>query len=671
VSNDKDESQDQEPENPFRLLVESVQDYAIFMLDPEGRVKTWNAGAQRIKGYAPEEIIGHHFSRFYPAEAVEAKHPEYELRVAAQVGRFEEEGWRVRKDGSLFWANVVITALRDATGRLRGFGKFTRDLTQRRAYEESLRQSEERFRLLVEGVPDYAIFMLNANGNVATWNAGAQRIKGYTADEIIGRHFSTFYPPDAVQSGWPEHELQVATAKGRFQEEGWRIRKDGSRFWAHVTITALRDEEGRLRGFAKLTRDLTDRVDAHASREEGSRREDMLEAERAARMEAQRAVRMKDEFLATLSHELRTPLHAILGWAQVLRTAPKIEEAELRQSVAVIERNAKAQVQLIDDLLDLNRILAGQVRLDLQRVALIDIIRATVESAQPTADAKGVRLETILDARRGIVSGDSGRLQQVVWNLISNAVKFTPKGGKVQVLLERVNSHVEITVSDTGIGIPLDFLPQVFDRFSQRDGSAGRRYGGLGLGLAISKQLVELHGGTISAKSAGEGKGASFIVRLPLVLVDEVAADTNETDEPATEVGMLPELSNARVLAVDDEANARDLIRRVLENQGAKVATATSAEEALAILRTHTPDVLVSDIGMPDMDGYRLMRAIRANEPKGQHLPALALTAFARSEDRKRAMLAGYDAHLAKPFDLAEFVLVVARLINRRQHPPD
>lgn len=659
-----------ENEERFRLLVESVTDYAIFMLDVDGHILTWNAGAERIKGYTASEIIGQHFSKFYPQSAIERRHPEYELSVAAEKGRFEEEGWRVRKDGSLFWANVVITALRDAQGELRGFGKVTRDLTQRRESEQTLRQSEERFRLLVEGVNDYAIFMLNENGEVATWNAGAERIKGYTASEIIGQHFSKFYPKDAIDSGWPEHELRVATAQGRFAEEGWRVRKDGSRFWAHVTLTALRDEDGRLRGFAKVTRDLTERLQAESAQQRGTQHDELLAAERAARLQAQRAVRMKDEFLATLSHELRTPLQAILGWVQVLRSARSpLAEQDVRQAITVIERNAKAQVNLIEDLLDLNRILAGQVRLDLQRVALVDVIGAAIDSARPTAEAKGVRIETILDARRGVVSGDAARLQQVVWNLLSNAIKFTRRDGKVQVLLEQVNSHVEITVSDTGVGIPEDFLPHVFDRFSQRDSSAGRRYGGLGLGLAITKQLVELHGGTVSAKSPGEGKGASFIVRIPLVLVEDGAAGKVDEADGAEQIqtAALPELQGARILAVDDEADARELMQRLLEIHGARVTTVESAKQALAALKTTTPDVLVSDIGMPDADGYQLIRTIRASEPKGDHLPALALTAFARSEDRKRAMLAGYDAHLAKPFDVAEFLLMIARLVNRKR----
>jgi PAS domain S-box-containing protein len=631
-------------------------------------VTTWNAGAERIKGYAAHEIIGKHFSIFYPAAAVHRDHPDYELRVATAEGRFEEEGWRVRKDGSRFWANVVITALRDKQGTLLGFGKVTQDLTQKREHEESLRQSEERFRLLVEGVRDYAIFMLDANGFVATWNAGAERIKGYKASEIIGRHFSQFYPQDVIESGWPEHELQVATAEGRFVDEGWRLRKDGSRFWAHVTITALRDEGGRLRGFAKLTRDMTDLKRAENFEAHDAHRDELLEAERSARIEAQRAARMKDEFLATLSHELRTPLNAILGWTQLLRMPQAQQQVDLQRALEVIERNARAQVQLVDDLLDLSRILAGQVRLDAQRIALADVISAAVESAQPAAVAKGIRLEKILDARASTVSGDPARLQQVVWNLLSNAIKFTPKGGRVQVLLERVDSHLEVSVSDTGIGIPFTFLPHVFERFSQKDATAGRKYGGLGLGLAISKQLVELHGGSIHATSRGEGQGATFTVKLPLLIVQSETLDqgrVHPTHPTDAEPLLLPELEGVQVLVVDDEADARELVARILQNQGARVTTSGSSEEALRLLELNKPDVLVSDVGMPGMDGYQLIRQIRATEAKGQRLPALALTAFARAEDRKRAMLAGYQSHLAKPFDTAELVLMVAGLASR------
>jgi PAS domain S-box-containing protein len=652
----------------FRLLVQSVRDYAIFLLDPSGYVISWNEGAERIKGYQAQEIIGRHFSQFYLDEAVQRKHPDHELEVAQAEGKFEDEGWRVRKDGSLFWANVVITALRDPAGALLGYAKVTRDLTQRREHEEALRHSEERFRLLVDGVSDYAIFMLDANGHVATWNSGAERINGYTAADMIGQHFARFYPADAQESGWPEHELQVATATGRYEEEGWRIRKDGSRFWANVVITALRDDNGRLRGFANLTRDLSERKRAESLEVHGAQRDRLLEAERTARMEAQRVARIKDEFLSTLSHELRTPLNAILGWTQLLRTPAGEKTVEFRHGLEVIERNTRAQVQLVDDLLDLNRILAGRMRLDVQRVALVDVVHGAIESALPAAQAKDVRLESILDPTGSVVSGDPGRLQQVVWNLLSNAIKFTPKGGRVHVTLERVNSHIEIGVSDTGIGIPSSFLPYVFDRFSQRDGTASRGYGGLGLGLAITKQLVELHGGVVLAKSPGEGQGATFTVTLPLLVVQDEGERSNRvhpTHASSVEQMRLPKLDALRILVVDDEADARDLIARILAGQGAMVTTASTAEETLAILKTSEPDVLVCDIGMPGMDGYQLMRSIRAGEPAGRRLPALALTAFARAEDRKRAMLAGYQFHIAKPFDLAEFVLLVAGMVDR------
>ena len=657
-------------EQRFRLLVEGVKDYAIFMLDPQGHVLTWNAGAERFKGYKAAEIIGQHFSRFYPADALKAGLPAHELQVAAATGTFEDEGWRVRKDGTLFWANVVITALRDPAGALVGFAKVTRDLTQRRHHEESLRQSEERFRLLVEGVSDYAIFMLDVNGVVASWNAGAERIKGYAAHEIIGRHFSTFYPADARQSGWTEHELQVAAETGRFVDEGWRIRKDGTSFWAGVTITALRDRQGRLIGFAKLTRDLTGQKRAEALEVAGREREEILEAERSARIEAQRATRIKDEFLATLSHELRTPLSSILGWTQILKhKAEAMKPADLKRGIDVIDRNARAQVRLIDDLLDLNRIMAGKVRLDLKQVSLPDIVQNVIESAELGAKAKGIGIETRLDPDTPPLSADSGRLQQIVWNLLSNAIKFTASGGRIEVVLQRTGATAVLSVADNGVGIAESFLPRVFDRFAQSDASTTRRFGGLGLGLAISKQLVELHGGTIRASSAGEGKGATFFVELPLAaaLANAEAAPTEAApaDPSRQQPQALPRLDGMHILVIDDEADGRELLRRVLSDQAATVTAVASGEEALVELRRIRPDLIVSDIGMPEMDGYQLMRTLRAREATGERMPAVALTAFARAEDRKRALLAGYQAHLAKPFDVAELVLVVADLARR------
>ncbi len=671
TSSDADKLLDSEER--FRLLVESVRDYAIFMLDSRGHVLTWNAGAERIKGYAASEIIGDHFSRFYPAEALARGLPAHELEVAGETGSFEDEGWRLRKDGSRFWANVVITAMRDASGRLLGFSKVTRDLTQRRLHEEALRQSEERFRLLVEGVADYAIFMLDANGNVATWNAGAQRIKGYAATDIIGRHFSTFYPQEARDSGWPEHELQVAAEVGRFVDEGWRLRRDGRRFWANVTITAMRDASGKLLGFAKLTRDLTESKRAEAAEQASQEREHLLDAERTARMSAQRAMRVKDEFLATLSHELRTPLSAILGWTQVLlRTGTEDVSPQQRRALEVIDRNARAQVQLIDDLLDLSRVMAGKIRLEMQDVCLDDLVTAAIDSASPAAQAKALALEAALPSRGLRLRGDPARLQQVVWNLLTNAIKFTPRGGRIEIVLERSANVALLRIRDNGIGIPAGFLPQVFDRFSQRDSSSTRAFGGLGLGLAITRELVELHGGTIEVESAGEGFGATFTVSLPVAAPASAPAAApvgtgapRQVEQAAEALPDLPQLRERQVFVIDDEADARELLLRVFADQGARVTAFGSAEDALAALAGTKPDLIVSDIGMPHMDGLQFIRLLRAGEARGERIPALALTAFARAEDRKRSLLAGYQAHVAKPFDMAELLLVAADLVGR------
>ena len=658
----------QQSEQRFRLLVDSVRDYAIFMLDPQGHVLTWNAGAARIKGYRADEIIGSHFSRFYPPEALARGLPGEELRLAAEAGSFEDEGWRVRKDGSLFWANVVVTAMRDQAGELVGFSKVTRDLTQRRNHEEALRQSEERFRLMVEGVADYAIFMLDVNGHVATWNVGAQRIKGYSADDIIGQHFSIFYPQEVKDSGWPEHELREAADKGHFVDTGWRVRKDGSTFWAKVTITAMRDESGKLIGFAKLTRDMTESKRVEAIEIANQEREEILDAERNARIAAQRATRIKDEFLATLSHELRTPLSSILGWTQILLKGVSTSPADQSRAIEVIDRNARAQVQLIDDLLDLSRIMTGKLRLDLQQVSMLDVVQAAVAAATPAAAAKDIKLRSVLDPTRMMVNGDPNRLQQVVWNLLTNAIKFTPRGGQVQVILQRVNSHIELSVADTGIGIPATFIGQVFDRFSQRDSSSTRAHGGLGLGLAICRQLVELHGGTIHASSPGEGQGATFSVELPISImqVEAERARTHPTAEGfESDSVALPRLDGVHAFVIDDEPDARELLCRLLKDQGAVVTSFDSADSALTALKTSRPTVLVSDVGMPGMDGYQMIRALRATEPRDSRIPALALTAFARAEDRKRSLLAGFQAHLAKPFDVAELILLVADLVGR------
>jgi CheY-like chemotaxis protein/two-component sensor histidine kinase len=372
---------------------------------------------------------------------------------------------------------------------------------------------------------------------------------------------------------------------------------------------------------------------------------------------------MKDEFLATLSHELRTPLNAILGWATILTDAAVTPE-ELAQGIEVIERNARAQAQLIEELLDMSRIINGKLRLDVQAVDLQIVISEAIESLRPAAEAKGIRLAKVLDPKGATITGDPNRLQQVLWNLLSNAVKFTPKGGRIQVFLRRVNSHVDIGVVDSGQGIAPDFLPQLFTRFSQADTSIGRQYGGLGLGLALVKSLVELHGGSVTASSEGLGQGATFIISLPLIAVRPEDAEPILTPAPSSAgTATRPDLSGFRVLVIDDDADARALVQHVLTKCNATVTTAASAAEGLEAVKRHHPDMILSDVGMPGEDGYEFLAKLRRlSDAEGGGTPAVALTAFARAEDRRRALMAGFQMHLPKPVEAAELLAVASNL---------
>src|ERR1043166_2847554 len=457
------------------LLIDEVQDYAIFLMGTDGEIRTWNRGAARIFGYEAGDAIGRNFRMFYPQEALADHKPQHELEVAKREGRIEDEGWRIRGDGERFWVNTVITALRTPDGELRGFAKVTRDLTKRREADEKLRQSEEMFRLLVASVQDYAIFMLDPGGHIISWNAGAHLINGYSAEEIIGRHFSIFYPEEDIRSGKPPRELEIAKEYGVYEEEGWRLRKDGSRFWSNVVITAGHDEKGRLRGFAKVTRDITERKQAEETqRALLQQREARLTAEEERRRAeasfrvAQEANRAKDEFLMTLSHELRTPMTAILGWARLLPTMSP-GDAMFREAISSIARGAQLQARLIDDVLDVSRIVSGKMRLTRERLNAESIINSSLEAVRPSAGARGIRIETNFASNLGWIVADPTRLQQVMWNLLTNAVKFTPKGGVIHVSARRTSSHLEIAVADSGEGIDPQFLPHVFEPVRQAE----------------------------------------------------------------------------------------------------------------------------------------------------------------------------------------------------------
>jgi PAS domain S-box-containing protein len=928
----------------YRLLVESVKDYAIFLLDTSGRVLSWNQGAERIKGFRADEIIGEHFSRFYPPEDKGEGKPERELAFALRHGRVEDEGWRVRKDGTRFWANVVITALFDETGKHVGFAKVTRDLTERsfrtfveatntivwtadpegkpnadspswRAFtgqspeawrgpapwepvhpddapamklaweraaaEKSVFEHEQRIRRFdgawrwmraravpfADGEGDVrewfgvlqdvtarheaetardrelvrwtttlksigdAVITTDRQGRIAFMNATAEQLTHWTAEEASGRPLEDIF---AIVNEETRHRVENPVQKV-LREGGVvglanhtvLVRPDGSDLPIDDSAAPIRFEDGGLDGVVLVFRDKSEEkreevrrlflaragealsasedyrealrlvaqlavprladlctVDivepggsearqlavAHAdpaklafARQLGSRyppdpkaprgaanvirtgkselyaeitpemialaaggdehralleklsprsamvvplrgrgrvlgalsflrcetglrygpddvafaenlashaalvierrlleeeREQLLERERVARAEAERANRAKDEFLATVSHELRTPLNAILGWSVMLRRkrlAPDVERV-----LAIIERNARAQARLIDDGLDVSRIISGKLRLEMGSADVGEAVTTATEGLRPVAEQKGVTLRASIDPQMGDIVGDRERLQQIVWNLVSNAIKFTPSGGEVHVEARQVSSVVRIVVRDTGQGFDPRLKSNIFEPFRQADASTTRRHGGLGLGLAIVRQLVVAHGGVVSAESEGERKGATFVVELP---ARPQATLRRAPSGPRVAREERPRLGGLRVLVVDDDADARELLSALLAAHGADVDLAGSAQEALTRFSARRPDLVVSDIGMPLVDGYALLREIRAKpEAEGGRTPALALTAYARSEDIDLAFEAGFQAHIAKPVEPDELVAMVASL---------
>lgn len=888
-----------ESEEQFAKLVSGVKDYAVFLLDREGYVLTWNSGAERLKGYRAEQIVGQHFSRFYPHDAVSSGWPAHELEVAVATGRFEEEGWRVRQDASKFWASVVITALRDDAGEIRGFLKITRDLTDRKQAEEKLRMSEERFRLLVEGVQDYAIFMLDPQGRVTTWNAGAERLKGYSAHEIIGQHFSRFYPEEAREPGTLDEKLRRAATEGRVEDEGWRIRQDGSRFWASVVITALRDHAGSLIGFAKLTRDLTERRQAEQRarlllEEEASRKAAEEAAERidqqreqlhvtlssigdavvvadhrgvitflnpvaseltgwelddavgqplehVARLiseqtrqplenpvhtvfrenrvvelanhtaliakegreipiedsaapicgkngaicgavmvfrdvtEARRATearqylaaivassddaiigqtlddriaswnrgaellygyqadeivgqplsifvpadhpdelpaiterirrgeyirhfetervrkdgsrvdvsltisplknaegeiigaskiarditarkeedRRKNEFLALLAHKLRNPLAPLRNGLQVIQLAGYDRET-VEQSCRLMEGQVQHLVRLVDDLLDMSRISRGKLHLRKERITVEAAVNHALELCGPIVSDGGHELSVTLPEEPVFLHADKTRLAQVLCNLVLNAAKYSEPGSRISLTVELQSTEAIISVKDTGIGIPPHMLSGVFQMFMQVDRSLEKSQGGLGVGLALVKRLVEMHGGSVEARSEGSGKGSEFVIRLPVVLsvVQDLPRQITEPDAPK---------SGRQILVVDDNVDAATTLAIMLKIMGNEVHTAHDGQSGLEAAAEFRPDVILLDIGMPKLNGYDTARRIR-EQPWGQSVTLVALTGWGQEEDRRKSEEAGFDHHMVKPIETAELHRILTNL---------
>ena len=497
---------------------------------------------------------------------------------------------------------------------------------------------------IVESADD-AIISKTLESIVTSWNRGAERIFGYTAGEMIGQSITKLIPP-----GHDDEEPQIIARlrKGERIEhyETQRVRKDGTIIDISLTVSPIFDMEGRIIGASKIARDVSDRKRSE-------------ERERIALRRAEAANRAKDEFLATVSHELRTPLTAILGWVKMLSSGPT-DAATSKKALEVIERNVRTQSKLIEDLLDVSRIISGKLRIEVKPLDPGTVINAAVDVIKSAAEAKHIRIRTIVDSSVGLIAGDFERLQQVVWNLLSNAVKFTPSDGTIRVELTRGRSQIEISVTDSGIGISQDFLPYVFNRFSQADTSITRAHGGIGIGLAIAKSLVELHGGTISVASPGEGQGSTFTVRLPVSAVVQKGVEDSGFN---TDFRQLQGLAGVKILVVDDEPDACEMLLHLFRLSGAEVQVAMSAEEALSVCDKFSPDVLVSDIGMPNVDGYELIRRIRKSGNK--QLPAVALTALTRIEDRVKALTAGFQMHVAKPVEPAELLAVVSSLAGR------
>lgn len=690
-------------------IIESADD-AIISKTLEGIITSWNRGAERLFGYTADEVIGKPVTILIPADHIDEE-PEILRRIRRGERVEHYETVRIRKDGRRINISLTVSPIRSSDGTIIGASKIARDISERKRAQEALAEQVEiidtvnrlvqslagelDIQKLVQAVTDaatdvsgaqYGAFFYNVQnerGEIETLYRTAELPHEAFADlalqgntEILGPKFKSEgtvrlanvkndrsdgrgFPYDSMAQGYEPITSYLSVPVISRSGEVY-----GGLFLGHPDEDVFSERDARIvEGIAAQAAVAMDNARLFDTAQRAA-----AENERLYRQTVESS-QLKDEFLATVSHELRNPLNAIMGWARMLR-AGQISPEDIPKALDTIERNARAQTQLIDDLLDVSRIITGKLRMDVRPTDPNLFIEAAIEAVQPAAQAKGVRIQKIMDTGGASVPGDPVRLQQVVWNLLSNAIKFTPRGGRVRVMLERVNSHVEIIVSDSGQGIPAEFLPHVFDRFRQADQRSTRSHGGMGLGLAIVKHLIELHGGSVQAASPGVNKGATFTVTLPVVAiyrVDPVAGRVH----PAARA-LLPQAESAerldgiRALVVDDEPDTRELLKAGLENCGVEVIVAASVAEALRAINEKAPDVLISDIGMPGEDGYDLIRTVRALTPaQGGRIPAIALTAYARVEDRLKALRSGYQMHVPKPVELAELVTVVDSLVKR------
>ena len=629
----------------------------VIVTDAQSRVTFLNPEAQRLTGWTNENAEGRPLSVVFrivdERTRRAAENPvEKAVRLGTVVG-LANHTMLLREDGTEFLIDDSAAPIHDNDGSLFGVVLVFRDVTEQRKAHEA----REQLAAIVEHSGE-AIATKNLDGIIQTWNTSAERLFGYRPDEIVGKSVTILIPPDHF---WEEDQILSRLRRGLPAErlETIRIKKDGTPIAVSLTVSPIKDPYGEVIGASKLIQDITARKRLEEERQE------LLSREQLLRAQAETAGRMKDEFLATVSHELRTPLNAILGWATMLSKG-KLDPSIATRGIESIERNAKAQAQLIEDLLDVSRIISGKVRLDVKRTLLSVVVEEALDAVRPAFEAKSIRLAVNIDPAADQLRADPARLQQVIWNLLSNSIKFTPAGGSVKLTSKRIDGMAEISVTDTGEGITAEFLPFVFDRFQQADSSATRRHGGLGLGLAITRHLVEMHGGTIEAQSDGSGRGATFTIRLPTPAVtlvrDSVVAERRSSQSAITD---LPNLQGINILAVDDSKDTRELLSTVLEGCGAKIATVSSVREALELFAVWKPDVLVCDIGMPEEDGYALIKAIRQLPAEdGRDTPAIAVTGYVRVEDRLKALRAGYQMFVPKPIEATELCTIIANLVD-------
>ncbi|HEX8195390.1 MAG TPA: PAS domain S-box protein [Pyrinomonadaceae bacterium] len=700
-------------------IIESAED-AIISKTLEGIITSWNKSAQRIFGYTEEEIVGKSVLTLIPPDM---QHEEKIIIGKIKSGeRIEHyETVRVTKDGRLIDISLTVSPIKAPDGKIIGASKIVRDISARKQAEAKLKEQSEILATinrvgqllsaeldqekLVQALTDAATDLTGAEFGAFFYNVyrpddGSYMLYSLSgvpreafsdfpmphATEIFGPtfrgegtirlddvHKDSRYGKNAPYFGMPEGHLPVTSylAVSVISRSNEVI---GGLFFGHSKPGVFTEaHEQIIEGIAAQTAVAMDNARLYDRAQKAVKeREDALIREQEVRKQAEIASQSKDEFLGLLSHELRTPLNAILGWTRML-TSSRMDEDTVNNAIKTIDRNARLQARLIEDMLDVSRIMSGKLRLDTQPVDLTSVIHAAVDTLRPAAEAKDIRVYVVLDYGVGQVLGDSVRLQQITWNLLSNAIKFTPKKGNVKVFLERVNSHLELTVSDTGTGIDEEFLPFVFDRFRQADSSTTKKFGGLGLGLAIVKQLVELHGGTVEASNRKDERGAIFTVKLPLMVVRQAAKQSGYDVgriHPVAGGGEVafdcpPDIAGIKVLAVDDEPDARTLLTAILEKCGATVKTCETAAQAIKLLEEFEPDILVSDIGMPEEDGYSLIKMVRASEKEThKRIPAVALTAFARVEDRLKALSAGFNMHVPKPVEPAELAMVIASLVS-------